>query len=227
MSTNKWRVPGLAHQVTESTLDHKLKGLSCACRVACNHWTARHNRTDRCSTWIQTLGSDLRTISLFRLCRKSFNESLTLKARSFAVKMPLKPSSSSTTKTQSVRLAAQSWLASATVILSGTVNAGLGFNAATVPFAPVILDSFLFRRLFDAAVEIVRLRASSDSIFLRIAWLNEGQCEHRDHGNVARLPRRTSSFLLAFLRVSIAEPERVDMWGRELEEGVGEGARSE
>ena len=154
--------------------------------------------------------------------------SLTLKARSFAVKMPLKPSPSSTTKTQSVRLAAQSWLASATVMLSGTVNAGLGLSAATVPFAPVILDSFLFRRLFDAVVEIVRLRASSDSIFLRMAWLNEGQCEHENHRNMVIQPRRTSSFLLAFLRVSIAEPERVDMLGKVRElEGVGEAARSE
>lgn len=168
MSTDKRRVPGLANQVTESTLDHKLKGLSRACCIACNHRTTRHNRTDRRSTRIQALGSDLR-ISSSSIWQKKPMESLTLKARSFAVKMPLKPSSSSTTKTQSVRLAAQSWLASATVMLSGTVNAGLGLSAATVPFAPVILDSFLFRRLFDAAVEIVRLRASSDSIFLRIA----------------------------------------------------------
>ena len=45
---------------------------------------------------------------------------------------------------------------------------------------------------------------------------------------MVRQSRRTSSFLLAFLRVSIAEPERVDMlWKvRVLEEGVGEAARS-
>ncbi len=168
MSTDKQKVPGLTNQVTESTLDHKLKGLSRACCLACNHRTTRHNRTDRRSTRIQALGSDLKTSSS-STWRKRPMESLTLKARSFAVKMPLKPSSSSTTKTQSVRLAAQSWLASATVMFSGTVNAGLGLRAATVPFAPVVLDNFLFRRVFDAAVEIVRLRASSDSIFLRIA----------------------------------------------------------
>jgi hypothetical protein len=57
----------------------------------------------------------------------------TLNARSFAVKIPLRPSSSSTTSTQSVLFAAQSWLASETVRLSGTVRAGLGLSAATVP----------------------------------------------------------------------------------------------
>jgi hypothetical protein len=63
MSTDLRRVPGLANQVTESTLDHKLKGLSRACCVACNHRTTRHNRTDRRSARIQALGSDLRTSS--------------------------------------------------------------------------------------------------------------------------------------------------------------------
>lgn len=50
---------------------------------------------------------------------------------------------------------------------SGTVKAGLGFSAATVPFCTFGLLPRL--RLECCVVEIVRLRASSDSIFLRIA----------------------------------------------------------
>ena len=86
---------------------------------------------------IQTLGSDLPRKERVLKCLGIFAliyHIPTLYARSFAVKIPLKPSSSSTTRTQSVRLAAQSWLASATVMFSGTVNAGLGLRAATVPF---------------------------------------------------------------------------------------------
>ena len=93
---------------------------------------------------------------------------LTRYAKSFAVKIPLRPSSSSTTNTQSVLLAAQSWLASATVIFSGTVSAGLGLSAATVPFATAGFPP-RFPRLCWWVVEIVRFRASSDSIFFRIA----------------------------------------------------------
>lgn len=55
-------------------------------------------------------------------------------------------------------------------MFSGTVRAGLGFNAATVPFCALALCPRL--RLPGASccvVEIVRLRESSDSIFLRIA----------------------------------------------------------
>ena len=87
------------------------------------------------------------------------------------MKIPLNPSSSSTTRTQSVRLAAHSWLASATVIFSGTVNAGLGLRAATVPLAATSLPPGA--RLDDRwwwLVGIVRFRASSDSIFFRIAY---------------------------------------------------------
>jgi hypothetical protein len=83
--------------------------------------------------------------------------------------MPLKPSSSSTTKTQSVRLAAQSWLASETVIFSGTVRAGDGRSAATVPFWAVGLAGRFWRE-GTPVVDIVRLRANSDSIFLRMAY---------------------------------------------------------
>lgn len=96
----------------------------------------------------------------------------TLYAKSFAVKIPLNPSSSSTTRTQSVRLAAHSWLASATVMFSGTVNAGLGLRAATVPLVGTILPPGP-ARLDDRwwwLVGIVRFRASSDSIFFRIAY---------------------------------------------------------
>lgn len=52
-------------------------------------------------------------------------------------------------------------------MLSGTVKAGLGLRAATVPFWTFGL---LPRLRFEGyAVEIVRFRESSDSIFLRIA----------------------------------------------------------
>lgn len=81
--------------------------------------------------------------------------------------MPERPSSSSTTRTQSVRFAAQSWLASETVMVSGTVSAALGLSAATVPFWTCLPGRFLLGRA--CVVEIVRLRESSDSIFLRIA----------------------------------------------------------
>jgi hypothetical protein len=86
---------------------------------------------------IETLRSDLprkeRVLKYLGIFAYIYIYIPTLYAKSFAVKIPLKPSSSSTTRTQSVRLAAQSWLASATVMFSGTVNAGLGLRAATVP----------------------------------------------------------------------------------------------
>jgi hypothetical protein len=100
---------------------------------------------------------------------------LTRNAKSLAVNIPLRPSSSSTTRTQSVRLAAQSWLASATVILSGTVNAWLGFKAATVPFAALAFPPFLFLEPGPCAVEMVLFLASSDSIFLRMACCSHAQ----------------------------------------------------
>ena len=88
------------------------------------------------------------------------------------MKIPLNPSSSSTTRTQSVRLAAHSWLASATVMFSGTVNAGLGLRAATVPLVGASLPPGP-ARLDDRwwwLAGIVRFRASSDSIFFRMAY---------------------------------------------------------
>lgn len=56
------------------------------------------------------------------------------------------------------------------MILSGTVNAGLGFNAATVPLTGAVLPPRpRFERWPVWLCEMVRLRESSDSIFLRIA----------------------------------------------------------
>ena len=52
-------------------------------------------------------------------------------------------------------------------MLSGTVNAGLGFNVATVPFCT--FDLFLVFLPCRCVVEIVRLRESWDSIFCLIA----------------------------------------------------------
>jgi hypothetical protein len=56
------------------------------------------------------------------------------------------------------------------VIFSGTVKAGVGLRAATVPFCAV---AFVERLLLwpNPVVDIVRFRASSDSIFFRIAWV--------------------------------------------------------
>ena len=54
-------------------------------------------------------------------------------------------------------------------MFSGTVRAGEGRSAATVPFWAVDL-AVRFWREGRPVVEMVRLRASSDSIFLRMAW---------------------------------------------------------
>ena len=53
-------------------------------------------------------------------------------------------------------------------MFSGTVRAGLGLRAATVPLATGGLAERLLRPDWKV-VETVRFRASSDSIFLRIA----------------------------------------------------------
>lgn len=119
---------------------------------------------------IETLCSDLPRKDLISIYQQS-KKVRTLYAKSFAVKIPLKPSSSSTTRTQSVRLAAHSWLASATVMFSGTVNAGLGLRAATVPLVGASLPPGpprLDERWW--VVDIVRFRESSDSIFFRMAY---------------------------------------------------------
>ena len=54
-------------------------------------------------------------------------------------------------------------------MFSGTVRAGEGRSAATVPFWAVDLTGRFWRGGRPVA-EMVRLRASSDSIFLRMAW---------------------------------------------------------
>lgn len=95
----------------------------------------------------------------------------TRNARSFAVNMPLRPSSSSTTSTQSLRLAAHSWLASDTVIDSGTVSAGLGRSAATVPLAA----AFPLRGR-GTLVDIVRLSESLPSSFFLSCCSRVSKC---------------------------------------------------
>ena len=67
-----------------------------------------------------------------------------------------------------MRLAAHSWLASATVMDSGTVSAGDGLSAATVPLATL---GFVRLRPPECCcvVEIVRFRANSLSIRFRSA----------------------------------------------------------
>lgn len=77
------------------------------------------------------------------------------------VKIPLKCSSSSTTKTQSLLLAAINWAASITSILSLTVKACAGRRADTVP---AIFLVCLIR------VELPLFFDNSCSIFLRIAY---------------------------------------------------------
>ena len=52
-------------------------------------------------------------------------------------------------------------------MVSGTVSAGLGFSAATVPLATLGLPPR--RRLLCCVVEMVRFRESSFSILLRKA----------------------------------------------------------
>ena len=106
----------------------------------------------------------------------------TLKARSFAVKMPQRCSSSSTTSTQSVLLAAQSCDASATDICCGTVKAGVGRSAETVPalVAPPVRLEAADPPGVPAGPDLLKLSAArlgvpprffskSVAIFLRIA----------------------------------------------------------
>lgn len=95
------------------------------------------------------------------------------------------------------------------MIVSGTVSAGLGLRAATVPFvAADLVDFFPLEDWW--VVEMVRFLASSVSIFLRIAL--DGDEQSRRRGYIAR----TSSLLDCFLRESAtgkdeAGPEREDI----------------
>lgn len=77
------------------------------------------------------------------------------------VKIPLRCSSSSTTSTQSLRLAAINWAASITDIWSRTVSAWAGLSAETVP------ATFLVCRM---RLVLPRFFDNSCSIFLRIAY---------------------------------------------------------
>ena len=177
-------------QVPEVLGDHELERLGRARRITRNHRVARHDLAHGRRVWVKPLRGDLQAPRQHAHQRHAIARRRTLYARSFAVKIPLRPSSSSTTRTQSVRFAAHSWLASATLMCSGTVSAGLGFSAATVPFVAVRPARLPGRPL--CVVEIVRLRASSDSIFLRIACVPaECQCrQHRNRGWPAGCSRR-------------------------------------
>lgn len=155
------------NQMSEMLRHHELESLCCAGSVPGDHGIASHDLSDWSGMRVQPICSYLRAANV-KMRPLVARGTLTRYAKSFAVKIPLRPSSSSTTNTQSVLLAAQSWLASATVIFSGTVSAGLGLSAATVPFATAGFPP-RFPRLCWWVVEIVRFRASSDSIFFRIA----------------------------------------------------------
>lgn len=89
--------------MSEVSRDHELKSFSGTGRVPCDHWVLGHDLSDSSDPWVKGLGSDLKSATIHLHCSRH-----TLKARSLAVKIPLNPSSSSTTKTQSVLLAAQS-----------------------------------------------------------------------------------------------------------------------
>ena len=78
--------------------------------------------------------------------------------------MPARCSSSSTTSTQSVRFAAHSWLASATLIVCGTVSAGSGRSALTVPGAAAALAApACLRRLLVGVDADLNGSAAQDS----------------------------------------------------------------
>lgn len=154
-------------QMSKVFWHHQLQCLCRACAVASNHRITRHNLANWSRMWVKTLRSDLWSWIFNLKFGIRQQKRRTRYARSFAVKMPLNPSSSSTTRTQSVRFAAHNWLASATDIFSGTVRAGEGLSAATVPFAASFPPRCF---LLDwCVVEMVRFRDNSDSIFLRIA----------------------------------------------------------
>lgn len=148
----------------ESTADHELESFGSVCSVTGNHGVLGHDLSDASAPGVETFGGYLIIVSYFFLFKARIKN--TLKARSFAVKIPLRPSSSSTTKTQSALLAAQSWLASATLMPSGTVKAGLGLKPATVPFWGRLLERLPPLDCW-VALDPGRFRESSDSIFLR------------------------------------------------------------
>lgn len=105
------------YQVSETSRDHELQRLGRARRVPSDHRVLGHDGRDWRRSRVEAFGGDLqrntpwqiesgpvggRSSGRARVCTR------TRKARSLAVKIPLRPSSSSTTSTQSLRLAAQS-----------------------------------------------------------------------------------------------------------------------
>jgi hypothetical protein len=93
--------------MSEVSFYHQLQSLSCTGGIPRHHWIASHHLTDWGGVGVNTLGCDLsESIKVLNNMSQFFKR--TRYARSLAVKMPLNPSSSSTTKTQSVLFAAQS-----------------------------------------------------------------------------------------------------------------------
>jgi hypothetical protein len=95
------------HQMSEVSFYHELQSLSRASGIPRHHGIASHHLTDLGGVGVNTLSCNLSehvrtTGRMFVFFRR------TRYARSLAVKMPLSPSSSSTTRTQSVLFAAQS-----------------------------------------------------------------------------------------------------------------------
>lgn len=85
-----------------------------------------------------------------------------------------------------MRLAAHSWLASAMVMCWGTVRAGPGRRAATVPGSARVGGGFLDDGEGGAGRE-PPLRRSSASTFLRIAWTEGVTCRaSRTGGSIER-----------------------------------------
>lgn len=97
----------VAHEMSEVSFYHQLQSLSCASGIPGHHWIAGHHLTDRGGVGVNTLGCDLsKSVRVLNNMKQSLER--TRYAKSLAVKMPLNPSSSSTTRTQSVLFAAQS-----------------------------------------------------------------------------------------------------------------------
>ena len=97
----------VAHQMSKVSFHHQLQSLSCTGGIPRHHWTAGHHLTDCGCVGINTLSRDL-SESVRVLSNITHFFMRTRYARSLAVKMPLNPSSSSTTRTQSVLFAAHS-----------------------------------------------------------------------------------------------------------------------
>ena len=96
-------------EMTKATSDHGLKGLGSRGGVASDHRVGRHDGADWSGPRVESISDDLYSVlGVSKRVITRSDQALTLKARSFAVKIPQRCSSSSTTNTQSVLLAAQS-----------------------------------------------------------------------------------------------------------------------